>query len=371
MKVDNRNVILTNDSISDIIIEAANEKPETVNAISIIEKKANECLISVNQVYNMQPCVLSMQGIECFEIGDIQSIKAKQKNGKTSSIAVLCGAALSGRSIFGMQSLIPNARICVFHTEENPLDSQNFNKRILKMAGLPMEDIYDHLRIYNIREKDVNEKVDYISSVVKAYKPQLVFIDGIVDLIKNFNDVEESKEIVTSLQVLASENNAAIVVVLHTNKGENDDNMRGHLGTILSQKSTLVLQTKNKNGVFTVTCSESRHEKPEPWSFTFDTQGNIIDAKELAVKEAEEKIAQKNAEAEKRLAERKGEIKKIILEAPNALERKYLVELAMQKLALGKSMLFGIIADMIEKGELIEKDKKMVLPETSDAASAD
>lgn len=64
----------------------------------------------------------------------------------------------------------------------------------------------------------------------------MAVIDGVADLLEDFNDVGQSSEIINSLMRLSAENDVAIINVLHTNKRKDDSDMKGHLGTLLLQK---------------------------------------------------------------------------------------------------------------------------------------
>jgi hypothetical protein len=67
----------------------------------------------------------------------------------------------------------------------------------------------------------------------------VAIIDGIRDLVHDFNDLEECTEIVNTLMRWTGELKIHIIVVIHTNKG--DSNARGHLGTELMNKAETVI----------------------------------------------------------------------------------------------------------------------------------
>ena len=158
--------------------------------------------------------------------------------------------------------------------------------------------------------------------LIKTFQPDVIFIDGIVDLMVNFNDVEESKKIIEELMRLSTKeesgNDIAIICVLHTNKAAEDHNMRGHLGTMLTQKAGTVLEVSKKNGLFTVSNTEARHKEAPDWSFCYDQDGNIVDATKMVEEKIEqdkkmreaEKQEKKDAEEQKLIDTIKGIIRK-------------------------------------------------------------
>ena len=79
--------------------------------------------------------------------------------------------------------------------------------------------------------------------------------------------------------------------------------MRGHLGTILSQKASNVFKCEKEpiTNIVTVSCDDYRHAPIPSWSFSFDQHGNPLCADDTVAQMAAEKEAEK---------ERKSEIKK-------------------------------------------------------------
>lgn len=104
------------------------------------------------------------------------------------------------------------------------------------------------------------------------------------------------------LMKLSSENKCTIVNVIHENPGTNK--MRGHLGTISSQKASETIALKNEDGIFTVSCVTSRHKPFPSWRFAFEND-ELVSADGLFNKIQElkndEKEANKRSENLKKL----------------------------------------------------------------------
>ena len=67
-------------------------------------------------------------------------------------------------------------------------------------------------------------------------------------------------------------------LALWQEQGRDDENMRGHLGTVLSQKAGTVLQCqKSKSGIINVTCPDARHGTMPRWTIRFDQDGHLAD----------------------------------------------------------------------------------------------
>lgn len=216
-------------------------------------------------------------GIGSSPIGDIVAIKAKSKNGKTFLAAILASVILGGkfgniRPTFGDKS-----KILFFDTEQNRPNVQALLQRILILRGWA-EEHNDRLKIYSLREMHVLERLRYISRKIDALRPTAVFIDGLADLAFDFNDIEQSQDVIIKISQIASSKGCTIFFVLHTNK--NDMNMKGHLGTLAVQKCSDVFYIeKDDDAFFNVTETDCRNIPIKDFSFKIDNDGIPYPAK--------------------------------------------------------------------------------------------
>ena len=119
---------------------------------------------------------------------------------------------------------------------------------------------------------------------IEAISPDVVFIDGIRDLLSSINDEEQGTKILGELGSMAEDRQMSIWNALHQNPSrKNDDDeakMRGWIGTELGNKvsDTLVsIKTKTANGVtFTVKQQDARDKDLDDWKFEItDDAGNL------------------------------------------------------------------------------------------------
>ena len=85
--------------------------------------------------------------------------------------------------------------------------------------------------------------IDYALRQKKGYG--LVIIDGIRDLMLDINSTGESVEVINKMMEWSSKYDLHIHCVLHLNKGDN--NVRGHIGTEMSNKAETVLVISKNN----------------------------------------------------------------------------------------------------------------------------
>ena len=91
--------------------------------------------------------------------------------------------------------------------------------------------------VFNVRAVEWKERRGLLKEAVERYGPDLVIVDGIRDLVNDINDGVLAQEVMEELLHLATERNCCIVCVLHQNKGSEDHNLRGWIGTELMNKA--------------------------------------------------------------------------------------------------------------------------------------
>ena len=173
-------------------------------------------------------------------------------------------------------------------------------------------------------------------------------VDGVVEFVASFNDEQTSRKLIKDLMMLAEEAHCAVVCVLHENKAADDQNMRGHLGTVLAQKAGTVLQCqKSLSGVITVSCPDSRHGQMPEWSIVYDHDGRLYDADEQRQREMElsrmSRKERQQAEKEHREQERLTALLTIIRDAGGSIARKDLKLRLMSRLGIGDSTAQNVI----------------------------
>lgn len=125
-------------------------------------------------------------------------------------------------------------------------------------------------------------------------------------------------------------------------------NMRGHLGTMLSQAAGTVIQcVKSNDGTITAKNPDARHAPMPEWSIMYDDEGHIVDADEQRrLKERLKKQTQQErikAGKEARELERKNIAAQIVRDYGDRISREELKRQLMVKLNLGDSTVQEII----------------------------
>lgn len=355
----------------DIITSAINQPTEDETLRKEFVENLIKYRVSAKDEFPPEVCLLEIDNVQFFAKGDIHAIKAKQKQGKTNAISIMVAAILSGK--WGrLKGILEGAKVLVIDTEQKDADAQLVYNRTLLLAGLPKEDIYDRFQTFAFRALDTEEKLNAVKALIMDFKPDIVFIDGIVDLMGNFNEVDDSKLIIEELLRMSTKEvsgiDPAIVCVLHTNKQQEDHNMRGHAGTMLAQKSGNVFEVSKKDGVISVYNTDSRHQEVPTWSFMFDAQGNIVDADEQKMKILETERLERIDRAEQRAANKKtakvNKMLEIINSASGVIARTELRNKLIKALSLSRSVVDTLIRDSIKEGIIVtdEYKRKIAIP---------
>lgn len=236
---------------------------------------------------------LSVNGVGFFALSDLHGLKGKQKSGKSAVLKVCAAALLSGQQ-FRVKSELEAPKVLFIDTEQKAADTKLVIDELVYMTRLPHADIDERLLLYNVRTLSYDTLIGDTRLLVEEHQPQVVFIDGVVDYVASFNDEVLSRKLIHDLLLMCEERHCAIVCVLHENKASDDQNMRGHLGTVLSQKAGSVLQCQKLDGLICVCCPDARHGTMPQWSIMFDNDGHICNADELNQQKKQERIAQAN-----------------------------------------------------------------------------
>ncbi len=337
--------LINNNNAADAIIrEAVLLPPESEAISSERDEMVRANIISSKTPVSRDLASATIGGIDILALSNISCIKAKQKQGKTTALMVIVSAILAGIA-FRIRSALFGATVLWLDTEQSDYDSKLIVERVGQITELDPDYIDEHLKVLNVRRFDSQDRRRLMLDAIKTFRPQMVIVDGVVDLIDDFNDLVSSKLLVNDLLRIASEYNLALVTVLHTNKSASDHEMRGHLGTLLAQKSWNVFECEKEENIITVKCSDYRHAQPDKWSVRYDDDGNICEGDTAYVQMQERKLVEREAKKTEVVTERRDAIMDIVCENGGSMARKELVEKAMTK--LGKS--YGTVATILKQ----------------------
>jgi hypothetical protein len=135
-------------------------------------------------------------------------------------------------------------------------------------------------------------RFEIIKIAIEAIQPDVVFIDGLRDIIPSINDEEAGTQILDFFGSIAEERRMNIWLALHQNPGKAADSdeakMRGWIGTELGNKvsDTLVsIKTKKPEGVsFTVKQQDARDKDMDDWTFEITDDAGMLGVPRIITK---------------------------------------------------------------------------------------
>ena len=221
------------------------------------------------------PYLLYYKNIGMFPRGDIQALFGKKKSGKTTAARLFITAILKGEYKGFSTKDKKQLKVLIADTEQAPGNVKRNARRIQEAAGWNADRNNPALLVLALRPNSKKERWQIIATEVARFKPDFVFLDGIVDICEDFNDAKASGEAVLNVMKLSAENECAVLCVLHFNKGTAKDSeaARGHLGGELANKVSESYIVERENGKTKVTPQDCRNDEVPPFVFDVTTDG--------------------------------------------------------------------------------------------------
>ena len=250
--------------------------------------------------------MLEFNGVPFSTIGGIQAMSGQKKNGKSFVFTMLMAAVLQGDP---QRTRVPTylpgltvpertidylghePRVLYVDTEMEKLNTAKVLRRVHWLCGYDMRQPIDRFNTLWLKTMPKNDKMpaykqrfELIKTAIDVLEPDIVFIDGLRDLLQSINDEETATLTLDYLSSTAEERHMCIWNALHQNPKANSDGedakMRGWTGTELGNKvsDTLVsIKEKRAGGVtFTVKQVDARGKDLEDWKFEItDDAGNL------------------------------------------------------------------------------------------------
>ena len=231
--------------------------------------------------YQPPKYVLSWNGVGFAPLGGIHCETGQAGNGKTMTLAQFISAILAGE--FGnlkyeLSEEIPNPTVLYIDTEMEEANTIAMKNRVLSMTGRTVGENYDDFVVIMLREASGADKITAAKMrwrlTLKAlyqYRPTVAFIDGLLDVVDDFNSNTECQEIIYKCMQAATHYGISLWCLVHQNPG--GDKLVGHIGSMLERKVTDVFVTKKEKNdttgdvTFNVHQMKARGRDVPDWKF--------------------------------------------------------------------------------------------------------
>ena len=208
-------------------------------------------MLDFDKPYRPPRYTLERNGIPFADVGELHIVSGKPGNGKTGLMSQLEAATLSG-SFCKLQGREVNhkvkdkntgevremkipTRLLHIDTEQGEDDTIAFKNRVCSMSGIPSTKAKEQFFILRLRDTETAiERWQKILSAIYQVKPTDIFLDGMLDIVEDYNDQKECQPIIRKCMMLATHYDASLWAVLHENPLV--DKLVGTLGSITQRK---------------------------------------------------------------------------------------------------------------------------------------
>ena len=315
--------------------DAKPPKPDFLKGDDWFDADISGDFLDFDKPYRPPRYTMEREGVPFADVGEIHIISGKPGNGKTGLMAQLIAATLGGRfgntvarkvghKVNGSDDFheLPT-RILYVDTEQGEDDTIGFKNRVISMSGVSKEDAKEHLKILRLRDTELaKDRWRKILKAIWQMQPTDIFLDGMLDIVEDYNDQKECQPIIRKCMMMATHYDTSLWAVLHENPMV--DKLVGTLGSITQRKVSEIftvikvkqadLKPNEKRDdlpdiYFRVKQNKARGKDVADWLFEYvtnaggwgqpveieDNGAKVVDSKEIQfIKEADERFGKMN-----------------------------------------------------------------------------
>lgn len=241
----------------------------------------NNALIDPSEELKPQPIAISIgssnyKGVEYpipfGSYGDFSCIVGASKSKKTFFKSMIEAGYIGGKSNIYNPSIkghdSQDKFVISFDTEQSQYHTQRVQRRVLELVGAN----YELYKTFSLRAYSPKERFDFIDWIVfeSDFKDKigLMSIDGYVDLVTDFNSLEQSTGLTEKLLQWTAKGKMHCTGILHKNFGTAKP--VGHVGSsVLKKAETVVFIEKDEERTI-ARCEYSRNQSFEDITFQVD-----------------------------------------------------------------------------------------------------
>ena len=234
------------------------QKPDFLQGDDWYDTKVDDDFLDFDEPYRPPRHTMERDDVPFADVGELHIISGKPGNGKTGLMSQLEAATLGGkfgntlrrdvghivrdeqgnivmgedhRPLFQQRP----TRILHIDTEQGKDDTIAFKNRVISMSGVDPQEAKEHFFILRLRDTEL--AIDRWKKILKAIwqvQPTDIFLDGMLDIVEDYNDQKECQPIIRKCMMLATHYDTSLWAVLHENPLV--DKLVGTLGSITQRK---------------------------------------------------------------------------------------------------------------------------------------
>jgi len=234
------------------------QKPDFLQGDDWFETKVDDDFLDFDEPYRPPRYTMERDGVPFADVGELHIISGKPGNGKTGLMSQLEAATLGrqfgntlardvghivrdeqGNILTGEDKRptfqVRPTRILHIDTEQGKDDTIAFKNRVISMSGVPKEEAKEHFFILRLRDTELaSDRWKKILKAIWQVQPTDIFLDGMLDIVEDYNDQKECQPIIRKCMMLATYYDTSLWAVLHENPMV--DKLVGTLGSITQRK---------------------------------------------------------------------------------------------------------------------------------------
>lgn len=234
--------------------------PSFLKSRKWMEADVSKDFLDFEEDYRPPRYTLERNGVPFANVGELHVISGKPGHGKTGLMSQLMAAVLCGE--FGntkaretkrkqidpdnldeylkddngnVVEMAVKPRVLYIDTEQGKDDTIAIKNRVCTLAGIDYKKPSQSFYILRLRDTETaEERWKKVLKAVLVVKPTDIFLDGMLDIVKDYNDQVECQPIIRESMMLATHYDTSLWMVLHENPLV--EKLVGTLGSIVQRK---------------------------------------------------------------------------------------------------------------------------------------
>ena len=256
--------------------DAKPQAPDFLKADEWFDIDISGDLLDFAEPYRPPRYTMERDGVPFADVGELHIISGKPGHGKTGLMSQLMATCLCGqhgntrrRDVYHLvrqpdrlqTEEMVDVRVLYIDTEQGKDDTIAIKNRVCSMAGIDYTKPTQQFTILRLRDTELaQDRWRKILKAIHTVRPTDIFLDGMLDIVKDYNDQTECQPIVRRCMMTATEYDASLWAVLHENPLV--DKLVGVLGSITQRKVSEIF-TVQKVKQCDLKANEKRPDLPD------------------------------------------------------------------------------------------------------------
>lgn len=232
---------------------------KTDNILSVLQSR------HYKQNYTPPPedIIFQIENSTVGTLGNFVTFSGLAKAGKSTFLSSTIASCFHRyQNLYGIQlrPISNRPRVCYFDTESGESDFYKQLDKIKMQAKI--KSLPDNFNAFAVREDNPEKIRQYIEAYLQVYPDcSVLIVDGLLDILNNFNDEVESKKTIQWLKMITKVYNILLIGVIHLARRESQ--LLGHFGSMLERYSQTVLEVSKDydSGIIVLKAKLMRSDK--------------------------------------------------------------------------------------------------------------